>query len=158
MATMDMIIKPSKRRTLFSLLHSCTVENKLKTEILSLGENRYKICAISDIFTKEYIQWSACMRTTSLGSNWYRVPISTLPPLPPVHNKSNYDSPYMQCKMITVMRWLSKLKYLITWYMICIRFIWIKEECQYFEITYHFLIKSNSYFSQLGMCVFFPVP
>jgi len=55
MAAMDMITKPSKRRILFSLLHSCTVENKLKTEISSLGENRYKICVISDTFTKEYI-------------------------------------------------------------------------------------------------------
>jgi len=55
MAAMHMITKPSKIRILFSLLHSCTVENKLKTEILSLGEKSYKICAISDIFTEEYI-------------------------------------------------------------------------------------------------------
>lgn len=155
-----MIKRPSKRRILFSPLHSCTVENKLKIEILSLGENRYKICAISDIFTKEYIHWSACMCIASFGSNRYIVPISIPPPLPSVHNKSNYDSTYMQGNMITVMRGLCKLKYLITWYMICIRFIWIKEDCQYFEIPYyHYLIKSNSYYSQLGVCVwFYPVP
>jgi hypothetical protein len=56
MVAMDMITKPSKRRILFSLLHSCPVDNKLKTEILSLGENRDKICAISYLFTEENMQ------------------------------------------------------------------------------------------------------
>jgi hypothetical protein len=56
MVAMDMITKPSIKRILFSLLHNCTVDNKLKTKILSLGENRDKIHAISDLFTEENMQ------------------------------------------------------------------------------------------------------
>jgi hypothetical protein len=50
MAAIDVITKPSKRRTLLNLFQTCTVDNRMKTEILSFGEDRYeyKICAITE--------------------------------------------------------------------------------------------------------------
>lgn len=55
-----------------------------------------------------------CQISTAYRNPLHRATLSqslhTLPP--PVHNKSNYDSPYMQCNMITVMKGLCELKYL----------------------------------------------
>lgn len=51
MTVMDMITKLSKLSMLLSMLHGCTMDNKLKNEIFSSEGNRCKIYAISDTLT-----------------------------------------------------------------------------------------------------------